>query len=377
MPDNFFTAQLFENVEVRVSYVTVTDKCGENDYPITKFVFDRINTPEAILKTCGELEGYWSARNLDSRSLIEQKDNQTETIGSKNEITLRTQHSQRKTVDGVECNRFYFKMPINTGLAMTSRPLPKDVPLKFIFVRAAAEKSLLSIMAPENHNDLKVKSITLNNPQLVATMATSAYYDRKYAEHRIERQDFPYISPMIRTDILKEGQSTYKITVGSGSLPAAMVCLLMDPSALNGDYRESAMDFKQHHLEMIDLQVDSRSITNYPIRSDGGFGFSFYRKYLDECNFLGNALSAGGLDFENFQKNNFMICVENLKRKKLYTAGQLTMTLKFSKELDSKLCLVIVPVYQKKLNFDNHLNVTVSAMRVDEADEVDEQFESN
>lgn len=104
VPDNFFTSLLFENLEICVSYVTISDKCGENDYPITKYVFDRINTPENLLKTSGELEGYWSARNFDSSTLISQKA-ETEAIDSAgnlfaNEIKLRQLHSQTKKIDG-------------------------------------------------------------------------------------------------------------------------------------------------------------------------------------------------------------------------------------------------------------------------------------
>ena len=150
----------------------------------------------------------------------------------------------------------------------------------------------------------------------------------------------------------------------------------MDPEALNGDYRLSAMDCKQHGLEVVDLQIDSRSITDYPIKRDGGYGFSFYRKYLAECNFLDNTLSAGGLTFSDFQKHNFLICVENFKRKKLFTAGQLTLSLKFDKELTSKLYLIMVPIFQKKLNFDVHLNATVSNMRADDADKSDNKFDN-
>lgn len=266
-------------------------------------------------------------------------------------------------------------MPINCGFAMDSRPLPKDVPLKFVFYRAAAEKSLMSIVSESDHVDLKTNCVTINDPQLVACMVTSAYYDRKYAAHKIERLDFPYVSPMVRTDLLKTGQSTFKFTISSGTLPSAMVCVLMQPEAYDGDYRESTLDFKSHGLESIDLQIDSRSIPDYPIKFDGTYGFAFYRKYLAECNFLENTLSSGGLDFDSFQKNNFLICIENFKRKKLYT-GQLTMTLKFSKELDEKMYIVMVPINQKKLNFDENLNVTVSNMRPDAADEAVNKFDS-
>lgn len=374
VPDNFFTALLFENLEVRVSYVTISDKCGEIDYPITKYVFDRINTPEPVLRTSGELEGYWSTRNFDSASLISQL-TKTESIDSQNEVNLRQEHSQPKTIDNKEYKRYYFKMPINCGLAMDSRPLPKDVPLKFIFYRANAEKSLMSIVEESDHADLKTRTVTINDPQLVACMTTSDYYDRKYGSHRIERLDFPFVSPLVRQDIMKEGQSSFKFTVSNGTLPTAMVCLLMQPEAVTGNYRESMLDFKSHNLESVDLQIDSRSIPDYPIKRDGMYGFAFYRKYLAECNFLENTLSAGGMGMGPFQKNNFMVCVENFKRKKLFT-GHLTMTLKFAEELTKKLYIVMVPVYQKKLQFDQNLNVTVSSMRADAAEEVASKFDA-
>ena len=359
-----------------MSYVTVTDTCGSLDYPITKYVLDRINTPENLLTTAGQLQGYWSSKNYDSTTLIKQKEDLASVTGMKSEIELRQAHAQRKTIDGKEYDRYYFNMPLNSGLAMTSRPLPKDVPLKFTFVRAPPSRALMSIVDKTAHKDLDGISITLNDPQFVATMITSDYYERKYASHRLERLAFPFLNLMTRLDLMKEGQGTFKFTVATGSLPSAMVCLLMEPAAVEGDYRESSMDFKQHNLESIDLQIDSRSIPDYPIKRDGTLGFAFYHKYLKTCNFLDNALSASGLDFESFQKNNFLICVENFKAKKLYTAGQLTMTLKFAEELKSKLYLMLVPIYQKKLNFDENLNVTVSSMRPDDADTVDTKFDA-
>ena len=75
------------------------------------------------------------------------------------------------------------------------------------------------------------------------------------------------------------------------------------------------------------------------------------------------------MSYMDFHQFNFFI-VENLKRKNVFR-GQLTLNLRFRNVLPDKLYLVMMPIYQKQINFDEHLNVTVSDMDAEEAEKVD------
>ena len=64
----------------------------------------------------------------------------------------------------------------------------------------------------------------------------------------------------------------------------------------------------------------------------------------------------------------------SFKRKNLFN-GQLTVNVKFTGVLSENLYLVLLPITQKKINFDEHLNVTLSDMRPDDAEEAVNDFE--
>ena len=72
------------------------------------------------------------------------------------------------------------------------------------------------------------------------------------------------------------------------------------------------------------------------------------------------------MTYDEFKTENFLV-VENLQRYKIYN-GDLVAKLKFKGPLDKKLFLYMCPIYQKKLTFDEFLNITVSDMLVTAAD---------
>lgn len=78
------------------------------------------------------------------------------------------------------------------------------------------------------------------------------------------------------------------------------------------------------------------------------------------------------MDYAHFIRQNFII-VENLQRYKIYS-GDLVAKLKFQSSLDKKLFLIMMPIYQKKLTFDDYLNITVSDMLVTAAKKQDESI---
>ena len=205
VPDNFFCSLLHENLECRISYVTTTNKTSENDYALTNYFMKRINWDECVLHKVGVLEGIYSSKNLDATTLKSQMDNEKESINNYNEVNTRRLNTEEKTINSVKHFRHYFRAPINCGFSWTGRPLPKDVPIKLIFFRAKAEKSVVSIVDPIDDKAFPKRSLRMDNVQLVACMITSDYYDRKYSPYRLSKIDFPFMNPIIRREVLVSG----------------------------------------------------------------------------------------------------------------------------------------------------------------------------
>ena len=373
VPENYFSAKLFEYCEVRLNHITINNKTSDNDYHLTTYFLTRINFDESTLKTTGSLDGYWSWRNYDSDTLINQKDNATEAIESKCEVNIRRENVYNITIDGKNYKRYYFICRLNCGLAMTSRPIPKDVPIKLIFYRANASKALVSIVDEANDEDYTNRTIPIKDPQFIACMTKSEYYDRKYASYRLPKTDFPFLQPSVRRELLSKGLDQFKIRVSDGPLPIALGLAIMTTEGFTGDFRKSSTNFKMHNLDWLDIQINSRSVSGYPLRQRNGLGYEFYYKFLRECNFLDNHLSSGSIDLTSFQNCNFIV-IENFKKKNLFN-GQLTVNVKFTQLLTTNLYLVLLPITQKKVNFDEHMNVALSDMRPDDAEEAINDFD--
>ena len=129
---------------------------------------------------------------------------------------------------------------------------------------------------------------------------------------------------------------------------------------------ESCTKFTTHNLENFELSVDSVNLPGYPLQLKGFNYNDYYYKFLKETHFFDNPFSPGPMTYNQFKEENFII-VENLQRYKIYN-GDLVAKLKFKAPLDKKLFLIMCPIYQKKLTFDEFLNVTVSDMLVTAAD---------
>ena len=70
-----------------------------------------------------------------------------------------------------------------------------------------------------------------------------------------------------------------------------------------------------------------------------------------------NPYSSGVVSARDFLKANFMVVV-NCQRLQL-KQGALQLLLKFDNSIEDKRVLLYVPVFQRKLVFDKHLDVTV------------------
>ena len=78
------------------------------------------------------------------------------------------------------------------------------------------------------------------------------------------------------------------------------------------------------------------------------------------------------MSYKDFSNGNFLI-VENLQRLKI-NSGDLMARLKFKNLLTEKLYLVMCPIYQKRMSFDEFYNVTVSDMPVTDAAKQNEKI---
>ena len=202
VPQNFFASKLFEFVEVRVNHVTVSMKSSDNDYFLTDYFNTLTNFDGLMLQTTGSLECFFDNDNVDASMFI----------GNKEKIQSRRKYANLIIdADGNKSYRYHIIMKLNIGLAMASKPLPKEVPLKLIFYRSAPEKALLRAL-DDDHN---VK-LTLINPLLEASFIESEYFDKKLALRKIPRLRFPYLERTIRRELLMDGIDQFKIKLAEG-----------------------------------------------------------------------------------------------------------------------------------------------------------------
>ena len=138
------------------------------------------------------------------------------------------------------------------------------------------------------------------------------------------------------------------------------------------DYLHSSTCFKNHGLDSFELSVDSVNLPGFPLKTQGTTAMDFYHKFLKVTNFFDNPYSNGPMTYEEFLNENFLI-VENLQRQNIHQ-GDLMARLKFKSILTEKLYLVMCPIYQKRMTFDEFYNVTVSDMMVNEAKKQNEKI---
>ena len=213
VPDNFFVSKLFEHCEVNINHTVINTKSSDNDYPITHYFMTRMNWDESTLKTYGALEGYWTNENKDASTFaitgVEQNSN----------VEQRRENTEKITLDNKEYYRYQFIAKLGIGIAMTPQPLPKHAPIKLTFYRADASKSLLTTKMDQNFKSIASnpdRSIKLVNPMLHASFIHSEHYDRKYANHRIQRVDFPFLDFSIHRELLLNGVDQFQLKLSEG-----------------------------------------------------------------------------------------------------------------------------------------------------------------
>lgn len=258
--------------------MTVQQKSSENDNLISSFMLDRINIPDGVRDKLGMLEGYFSSNSLSARSLYSEQGLSDEVVAKlpavgevRNhhpEIALRRKGAHKEMAvlnnQSRECYRYQFICKLNSPYAKTKHPLPRMAPLSITFHRAPAAKSLISLKLDNSHNNqasYPFPSIKLINPVLNLAMAHSAYYDKKYLPHKLEKIFFPFSEISIRRDTLVAGQSDFKLKLSDGPLPTHITFGLMRPEDWDGSFETSITHFKPYGLEYFDLQAKGHICT--------------------------------------------------------------------------------------------------------------------
>ena len=184
-------------------------KSSDNDYFLTDYFNTLTNFDGLMLQTTGSLECFFDNDNLDSSMFI----GNSERIESRRKYANAIMDS-----DGNKIYRYHVIMKLNIGLAMTSKPLPKEVPLKLVFYRSSPEKALLRAQ----NGDQSVK-LSLINPLLEASFIESEYFDKKLALRKIPRLRFPYLERTIRRELLMDGIDQFKIKLAEGEQLFSMI----------------------------------------------------------------------------------------------------------------------------------------------------------
>ena len=219
VPENFFASKLFESLELSINHTIVSSKSSDNDYALTNYFLTRMNWDEISLKTNGSLDGYWGNENYDASHFTVKNIASGSPTPINPYVDERRDEAEKVIKSGKIFYRYYFVTRINSGLALSPQPLPKNVPIKLTFVRADAKKSLLSIL-PDRISDDKIfnsRVLELINPTLHASFQQSEHYDRKYANHRISRVTFPFLDFKIHRELLLNGVDQFKVKIAEGN----------------------------------------------------------------------------------------------------------------------------------------------------------------
>lgn len=365
-----------------INHVTVTVKSSENDHSLSTFFSTRTNMDHIYQGMTGNLDGVWSKQALSSTSLYKRLlPDSPPAVGSIRrhhpETKARESGSEAITIDGRKFRRYCFIHKLEFPLAERENPLPKDCTIKLVFYRAPVSKSLLSVKL--DANDLDTGGLPPNyilpliNPVLQIKYVQSDKFDKKYASHRISNVKFPFLSKTIRREVLQTGIANFKIPIAQGRLPIAICFALTEPDLFDGSLVESLTHFKPYGLDMFDLSINSRSISGYPLKTNGTNHSNFYFHFLEQCNLWKNTISPPPLSYDEFMKTNYMI-VDNLQRRGLQD-GQLTLSLQFKNVLDKNYLLIIQPIYQQLIEFDSYLNATMRSSSSSEAEKANKKLD--
>ena len=168
----------------------------------------------------------------------------------------------------------------------------------------------------------------------------------------------PFLDYSVRRELLSEGIAEHRVKLFEGPLPSVIAIFLQEPERFDGSFGMASLKFTRHNLARLELLVDGQSISNHPLSIINDNSMQFFQDYLRRTNRWNNMLAGSSLSHTVFDDSNFFVLV-NLKYEGL-KHGQCCLNLKFKNELNSKLYALIVPIFEKRLQFDSYMNVTVN-----------------
>ena len=303
-----------------------------------------------------KFEGHYDDYSLDSAELKSDTDLLSNRRGI--EFTKAELDEHGQTVEK-KYYRYQLMLPINHGLAKSNQLLPAGVHTRITFHRAYARKGVIDIS--DKVSQYPSTKVTILDPVLNACWATSRKLNTDMSQVATSGLQVPFESYCIRHRVLDDGLNEYNIQISQGSLPKYIVFFLMEPFRYNNDFKYSSSRMSPHSLKEFSVLLDNEVMQHYPLKMDqyGGsiFSHQFYRRFLIMSGRYGDS-SDELLDEDTFKRDNFLVLetfsdFENRE-------GHLTVKLRFNEPLENKLFLCWMPVTEKFLNFDRHMNVTVT-----------------
>lgn len=352
--------------------MTVISKTSQNDNIMSAHVLHRMNHQDKTFENLGPLEGLWSSRSPKSQTIYTtDQPEDPPPIGEirRNHFEVKLREMGSDYVDASKSYKYSFIAKINFPFSTSKHPLPRNVPWQLIFHRASAKKSLMSVKLDSQNHDVggfSEHSITMINPILRLSLASSSFYDSKYAPHKLPRINWPFNQISVRRDTLLQGIGTFKIKISDGPLPSGIAFGLMDPTQFEGSFTESITNFGVMGLESFNLQVDGLSLPNHPIEATGFSVQNFFFNFNQNCGFWDNPNSNGGVNYNSFMTDNFLI-VANLKQLG-HESGQFTLDMRFKNLLPKNLLIVMIMIHQKTMQMDEYCNVSIHNLEMAKAD---------
>lgn len=354
VPDNNFGNKLFEYLDVNVQYEDASFKCSSNDYDHTSHIQDQIFKNPSYVKKM-KFEGHFDNLNIDSSQL---KSDAQLVANRRGSPFTRTKKSGNKTVEE-KYYRYQMILPINHGLAKNDQLLPAGVHLRLTFHRAQPKKALVDIS--QSIATYPTKTIELIQPTLHVCWASSPSLHEQMSRIKEAGLTIPYESAHIRHRTLDDGLSEYNVQIMQGQVPKYIAFFLMEPDRFNNDFKLSSTKMTRHNLTEFSILMDNDVLQHYPLKvekyGDSIFSHQFYRRFLIMTGQYGDSHD-DILSEEVFIDDNFLILETFADSEN--KEGMLSVKLKFAEQLNSKLHLCWMPVFEKHLKFDRNLSVQIS-----------------
>ena len=232
------------------------------------------------------------------------------------------------------------------------------------FNRSKAQKSLIQIInkrtvdGKEGDYNYEHDVVPLGYPVLACYFVDSEKAKAMYQKTKMFDVSVPFLDYSVRRELLSQGISEHRVKLFEGPLPSVLAIFFQEPERFDGSFEMASLKFTRHNLSRLELVVDGQPISNHPLSIINQNSMQFFQDYLRRTNRWNNMLAGSTLSHTVFDDSNFFILV-NLKYEG-QKHGQCCLNLKFNHELDEKLYALIVPIYEKRLQFDSYLNVTVS-----------------